>query len=220
MQIKLLVEGGAMAPGPALSQKLGPAGINLGNVISSINEATKDFKGLKVPVELEVDIGTKEFEVKVFSPPVSELLKKELKVDKGSEDQKKFRVANASIEQIISIAKTKQQNLLAKNLKAAVKSVVGTCTSLGILVENKPASELGTDIDEGKYDKEINEELTETSPEKRAKLDEFFGEVSSQQDLLRKQEEEEAKAAEEAATTAATEAPAPGTPQAEEPAKK
>ena len=220
MQIKLLVEGGAMAPGPALSQKLGPAGINLGQVISSVNEATKDFKGLKVPVELEVDMGTKEFEVKVFSPPVSELLKKELKVDKGSGEQKKFRVANASIEQIISIAKTKQQNLLAKDLKAAVKSVVGTCTSLGVLVENKPASEVGIDIDEGKYDKEINEGLTETSPEKRKELDEFFNQISSKQDILRKQEEEEAKAAEEAATAKATAAPAPGTPQAEQPAAK
>ena len=89
MQIKLLVEGGAMQPGPALSQKLGPAGINLGQVISKVNDATKDFKGLKVPVELDVDTGTKEFNVQVFSPPASELLKKELGVEKGSGTQKK-----------------------------------------------------------------------------------------------------------------------------------
>ena len=78
MQIKLLVEGGAMKPGPTLSQKLGPAGINVGQVISKVNDATKDFKGLKVPVELDVDSLTKEFEIFVFSPPVSELLKREL----------------------------------------------------------------------------------------------------------------------------------------------
>ena len=71
MQIKLLVDGGSMAPGPALSQKLGPLGINVNQVIQSVNEATKNFKGLKVPVELEVDPSTKTFHVKVFSPPVS-----------------------------------------------------------------------------------------------------------------------------------------------------
>ena len=76
MQVKLLVEGGSMSPGPALAQKLGPAGINIGQVISKVNDATKDFKGLKVPVELNVDMGTKEFDVQVFSPPTSELLKK------------------------------------------------------------------------------------------------------------------------------------------------
>ena len=68
-----------MSPGPALSQKLGPAGINISKVIEKVNEATKNFKGMKVPVELDVDASTKEFEVKVFSPPVSELLKKRIR---------------------------------------------------------------------------------------------------------------------------------------------
>ena len=68
MIIKILADGGAMQPGPALSQKLGPVGININQVITKVNEATKNFKGLKVPVELDVDAGTKAFEVKVFSP--------------------------------------------------------------------------------------------------------------------------------------------------------
>ena len=80
MQIKILAEGGAMKPGPTLSQKLGPAGINVNQVIQKVNEATENFKGLKVPVELDVDTSTKEFTVQVFSPPVSELLKRELAV--------------------------------------------------------------------------------------------------------------------------------------------
>ena len=197
MQIKLLVEGGAMQPGPALSQKLGPAGINLGQVISKVNDATKSFKGLKVPVELEVDMGTKQFEVKVFSPPVSELLKKELGIEKGSGIQNKLQVANASIEQIISIAKQKSQNLLAKDLKAAVKSVLGTCTSLGVLVENKSPIEVGEEVDGGKYDKEIKEEKTETSPEKKQELSKYLLEVQEKQQAIIKQEEA-AKAAAEA----------------------
>lgn len=212
MQIKILVEGGEMQPGPALSQKLGPAGINIGQVISKVNDATKNFKGLKVPVELDVDVGTKTFEVKVFSPPVSELLKKELGIEKGSGTQKKLYVANASIEQIISVTLQKMSNLLAKDLKAGVKSVVGTCTSLGILVENKSPIEVGHEIDEGKFDKEIKEERAETSSEKKAELEKYFLDIKDKQQKIIQQEEAAAKAAEEAATAAAS--AAAGTPGA------
>ncbi|MBS3085734.1 50S ribosomal protein L11 [Candidatus Pacearchaeota archaeon] len=199
MQIKVLTEGGSMKPGPALSQKLGPAGINMGQVISKINEATKSFAGLKVPVELDIDTAAKTFSVKVFSPPVSELLKKELKIDKGSNAQKKIRVANASIEQIISVAKTKMPNMLSKNLKSAVKSVVGTCISLGTLIENKSAKEIIEDINAGIYDEEIQAEKTETSSDKRKKLDQYFSEVKAEQEKILQQEQAAKEAAEAAA---------------------
>ena len=194
MNIKILAEGGEMKPGPALSQKLGPIGINIGQVIQKVNEATKDFKGMKVPVELDIDSSTKEFDVKVFSPPVSGLLKKELGIEKGSGMQKKIQIANASIEQIISIAKTKLPNLLCKDLKSAVKTIVGSCVSLGILIENKPASEIEQEIDEGKYDEEIQEEKIETSEEKRKELEEYFSEVKTEQEKLIKQEEKSKEA--------------------------
>ena len=202
MQIKLLVEGGDMKPGPALSQKLGPLGVNINQVIQKVNESTKDFKGLKVPVELDVDTSTKEIKVNVFSPPVSELLKKELEIEKGSGIQKKTQIANASIEQIISVAKQKQQNLLCKDLKSAVKTVVGTCVSLGVLIENKPAKEIEKEIEEGKYDKEIEEEIVETSEEKKQKLDEYFSKVKSEQEKII---QEEQKAKEEAEAVKKTE---------------
>jgi large subunit ribosomal protein L11 len=196
MQIKLLVEGGVMKPGPSLSQKLGPIGINVSQVIQRVNEATKDFKGLKVPVELDVDPSTKDFEVKVFSPPVSELLKRELGIEKGAALQKKQCVANASIEQIISVAKTKFPNMLAKDLKAAVKTVIGTCGSLGILIENQPASHLGHQIEGGKFGKEIQEEKTQTPEEKKAKLDEYLNKVKEEQEKVAKAEEAAKEAAE------------------------
>ncbi len=199
MQIKLLAEGGSMKPGPALSQKLGPAGIPINKVIQEVNDATKDFKGLKVPVELDVNTKTKSFTIKVFSPPVSELLKKELNIAKGSAQQKKFQSAGASIEQIISVAKTKMQNLLAKDLKAAVKLVAGTCVSLGILIEGKPAKEVVHEIEEGKYDKEISEERIVTPEEKKKELDSNFAVLKSQQDKLMKQEQIAKEAAEEKA---------------------
>lgn len=202
MQIKLLVEGGEMKPGPVLSQKLGPVGIPLNQVIQKVNDATKDFKGIKVPVELEVNPTTKTFEVQVFSPPTSELLKKELGLEKGSGEQKKIKVANASIEQIISIAKTKSPNLLSKNLKAAVKMVLGSCVSLGILVENKHPKEIEVEINQGKYDSEITQEKTETSEEKRKILDEYFTKIKTEQERILKLEEEAAKVAEAAEAVA------------------
>lgn len=208
MQVKLLVEGGDMQPGPALSQKLGPAGINIGQVIQKVNEATKNFKGMKVPVEVEIDLSTKNVDIKVFSPPVTELLKKELGVEKGSGLQKKTKVANASIEQIISVSKTKLPNLLSKNLKTAVKSVLGSCLSLGILVENKNPLEVIRDIEKGKYEEEIREERIETPSEKKEKLDAYFAQVLAEQEKI-KQQEEAAKAAAEAA------AAVPETPTAE-----
>jgi len=188
MQIKLLVDGGAMKPGPALSQKLGPVGIPINKVIDDVNKATASFKGMKVPVELEVDLGTKSFEIQVFSPPVSELLKKEVGATKGSGIQLKMNVGNLSIEQIISVAKAKMGNLLCNDLKTAVKTVIGSCTSLGILVENKPASELGPLIDEGKYDKEINGGITETPEEKRKELDSYYEKLRTEQDKKLKAE--------------------------------
>ena len=196
MQIKLLVEGGEMKPGPTLSQKLGPAGINVSQVITKVNDATKAFKGMKVPVELNIELNTKAIEVKIFSPPVAELLKRELGIEKGSGLQKKQYVGNASIEQIISIAKTKSPNLLCNDLKSAVKTVIGTCVSLGVLVEDNPAAELGHQIDGGKFGKEIREESTETPPEKKAKLKEYLEKVQKEQEELAKKEAAAKEAAE------------------------
>jgi large subunit ribosomal protein L11 len=203
MQIKLLVDGGAMKPGPALSQKLGPVGIPINQVIQKVNEATKSFSGIQVPVELNVNPSTREFEVKVFSPPVSGLLKKELGIEKGSGLQKKIKVGNISIEQVIALAKTKSPNLLCKDLKTSVKTIVGTCVSLGILVESKPAVEVEQEIIDGKYDKEINAGKTEVSEDKKKQLEEYFSIVKKEQDRIL-QQEQAAKAAEE--TKAAAEA--------------
>ena len=182
MNIKLLVDGGAMKPGPAVAQKLGPAGIPVNKVIEEVNQATQEFKGMQVPVEITVDTGAKTFEVQVFSPPISGLLKKEAGVEKGSGVQAKMQVANLSIEQIIKVAKAKMGNLLCNNLKTAVKTTVGSCTSLGILVENKSASQVGEDIDAGMYDKEIEAESTETPEEKKKELDAYFKPLKAEQD--------------------------------------
>ncbi len=204
MKINLLVEGGSMQPGPALSQKIGPLGVNMGQIIQKVNQATGEFKGMKVPVEVDIDTATKEISVEVFSPPVSELMKKELGLDKGSGEQKTSKAANASIEQVISVAKNKLPNIIAKDLKAAVKEVIGSCVSLGVMVEGKSAKETMVDVESGKFDKAISEERIETSSEKAKKLEAQFKEVKKQEELKIKAEEE--AAAEEEATVTEEEA--------------
>jgi large subunit ribosomal protein L11 len=202
MQVKLIVDGGKMAPGPAIAQQLGPLGINIGKVISDVNEATKGFAGMKVPIELDIEPKSKTFKVKVFSPPVAELIKKEIAAEKGSGEPKKFKVGNISFERIISIAKTKMPNLLAKDMKKAAKLIVGSCVSLGVLIDNKEAKEVEKEIDAGVYDNEIKNEITEASEEKKKTLEQHFAIVKARQEKEKKALEE-AKAAEEAAKAAA-----------------
>lgn len=222
MIVKLIVDAGDMKPGPAVGQKLGPLGINIGKVVQEVNAATSQFKGVKVPVELNIN-KDKTFTVNVLSPPTTELLKKELKIEKASGLHKKIKSGNASIEQIISVANTKHPNMLARDFKSAVKTVVGSCISAEILIESKNPREIIKDIDEGMYDKEIESKKTETDSEKRKQLDDFFSEIKSKQEALVKKETEDkeaedAKKAEKAAKQP-TVAPAEGAAGKKEAAK-
>ncbi len=203
MNIKLLIDAGEMKPGPAIAQQLGPIGINMGKVISKVNESTKDFKGMKVPVELNIDEKTKDFKIRTFLPPTSELLKKELNLEKGSAEHKKTKVGNASIEDIIKITKIKFPDMLQKEFKSAVKSILGTCASIGIFVENEEPNTLASKIKNGKFEKEIDKKLTETSPEKREKLTSFFEKIKKLQEEEIAREKAEAEEAEKAKVEAA-----------------
>lgn len=217
--IKLLVEGGSMTPGPAVAQQLGPMGINIGAVISDVNKATAEFKGVTVPVHLEVDAKTKKYTIKVLSPPTSELIKKELKIEKASGARLKQTVGNLAIEQIIAISKTKHDAMLSNEFESTVKSVIGTCQALGVLVESKNAKEVLEEIAQGKYKSEITSKKAIVSAEKRKALDDFFAEVAKKQEAVRAAEaaeaaaEEEKKAAEAVAKpTAEGATPAAATP--------
>ncbi|MBT7237228.1 50S ribosomal protein L11 [Candidatus Woesearchaeota archaeon] len=215
MIIKLLIEGGDMKPGPAVAQQLGPMGVNMGKVMSDVNEATKEFKGMKVPVELDIDEKTKEFKVSTSSPPTSELLKKELNLEKGSGKISEEKVGNLAIEDVIKVAKVKHSNMLEKDLKAAVKSVLGTCASVGIMVETDNANDLIQKIGTGKFETEIEQGKTEVTTEKREILKRQFEEIKSAQEAKAAEaakEAEEAEAAKAEAAPAEGEAPAEGAP--------
>jgi len=150
--VELLVSGGQATAGPPLGPVLGPLGVNVMAVVNKINELTKDYAGMKVPVKVIVDPETKQFEVNVGTPTTSALIVSELKIEKGSGNPKAQKVGNLSMQQLIRIAKIKRPELLSKTLKAAVKEVLGTCMSMGVTVEGKDPKEVLREIDAGKYD--------------------------------------------------------------------
>ena len=156
--IEALVPGGQATAGPPLGPALGPLGVNVMAIVNKINELTKDFGGMKVPVKIIVDVDTKEFEVEVGTPTTSALIVKELGIEKGSGDPGKQKVGNLTIQQVIKIAKMKSSELLAKSLKKAAKEILGSCVSMGVTVEGKDPREVQREIDEGKYDEIFEKE--------------------------------------------------------------
>jgi len=150
--VELLVSGGQATAGPPLGPALGPLGVNVMLIVNKINELTKDYAGMKVPVKVAVDPESKEFEVSVGTPTTSALIVSELKIGKGSGTPSTAKVGNLTIEQVLRIAKIKRHELLAKTLKAAAKEVLGSCVSMGVTVDGKNPYEVQKEIDEGKYD--------------------------------------------------------------------
>ena len=170
--VETMIEGGKATAAPPLGPALGPTGVNIGLVIAEINKKTADMKGMQVPVKVMIDTDTKSFTIEIGTPPASALIKKEAGLEKGASNPLTEKVADLMIEQIIKVAKIKEDALLGKDLKAKVREIVGTCQSMGILVEGMPAQEINPLIDSGKFDNEIDQGLTEISQEKKKRLNE------------------------------------------------
>jgi large subunit ribosomal protein L11 len=150
--LKVLVDGGQASAGPPLGPALGPMGVNIMDVINKINEKTKQFAGMKVPITLTVDASTKDFEIEVGTPPTSALILKELGVEKGSGDPTRTKVGDLTIEQIKKVADMKKPSMLGKGIKERVLEIVGSCVSIGVTVESKTPKEMQKEITEGVYD--------------------------------------------------------------------
>lgn len=170
--VQVLIEGGKATAAPPLGPALGPLGVNIGAVVADINKKTADYKGMQVPVTVSVDDETKEYTIKIGTPPASALIKKEAKVDKGSGKPDVELVADLKIEQIIKIAKMKEDALSGKSLKEKVKEIIGSCRSMGVKVEEVHAEEAIKLVDQGKFDKEIKAEKTEITAEELKALEE------------------------------------------------
>jgi large subunit ribosomal protein L11 len=153
--LSFLVEGGKATAGPPIGPALGPLGLNVMQVVKKINELTQEYAGMRVPVKVIVNTENKTFEVEVGTPTTAALIVKELKLEKGAHQSTKEWVGNLTVEQVVKIAKIKIKEIGAKSLKAAVKTVAGTCQSMGITIDGKQPKQFIEDVNRGVYDEII-----------------------------------------------------------------
>jgi large subunit ribosomal protein L11 len=190
--VEAMVSGGKASAAPPLGPALGPTGLNVAEVIKKINDKTNAFNGMQVPIKIIFDPSDKTFDITVGTPPTSGLLKGETKIEKGSGNPKLDKVADVHIEQIIKVAKMKQDALAGRTLKDQVKEVIGTCFSMGILVEGVDGREAIKQVNEGKFDKEIKAEKTELTVEELKQMEEEKKRLAAEAE--KRHAEEEAKA--------------------------
>lgn len=148
--IDVIIDGGKTTAGPPIGPALGPMGVNAGQVVAKINEMTKNFAGMKVPVKIIVNTKTKEFNIEIGAPPTAEIIKKEAGIEKGAAS-KDAKAGDVPLEKVIDIAKHKS-NSLGKDLRSVVNEVLGSCVSMGITVSGKHAKALIKEIKEGRHD--------------------------------------------------------------------
>lgn len=150
--LKFIVEGGKATAGPPIGPSLSPYKVNVVEVVNVINNVTKDYEGLPVPVEVTIDIDTRKFEVRVGIPTTTALLMKTAGARESTGDPAHRKIGNISLDDVVKIALMKRDQLTAKSLKSAVKTILGTARAIGITIENRDPKEVLRLIDEGYYD--------------------------------------------------------------------
>jgi large subunit ribosomal protein L11 len=145
VEVSVLVEGGKAAAGATLGSALGPLGVNVGQVVAKINEETKQFAGMRVPVVIRVDPNTRAFTLVVGRPPVAALLLKEAKKEKGSGKPKTETVGDVSLDAVRRIAEAKGEDLHGRTEEEKANQVIGTCVSLGLTVDGRDPRALLTE---------------------------------------------------------------------------
>lgn len=132
--IKLQIEAGKASPAPPVGPALGSSGINIMEFVKAFNDQTASQAGMIIPVVISV-YKDKSFTFETKVSPVSDLIKKELKIDKGSGKPNTEKVAKLSKDSLKKIAETKMKDLNAASVETAMSMVAGTARSMGIEVE-------------------------------------------------------------------------------------
>ncbi len=132
--VKLQIPAGKATPAPPIGPALGQKGINIMQFCNEFNQKTKDQEGIVVPVIITV-YKDKSFTFEIKTPPVSELIKKMLKIEKGSGEPNKNKVGKLSKKQVMEIAEKKMRDLNADTIEAAMRIVEGTARSMGVEIE-------------------------------------------------------------------------------------
>ncbi len=133
-QIKLQIMGGAANPAPPVGPALGQHGVNIQGFCKEFNDKTQDRKGEVVPVIITV-YADRSFSFIMKIAPMSELIKKEAKIAKGSAKPLQEKVGKLSKAQVKSIAEKKMPDLNANSLEAAMRLVEGTAKQMGVTIE-------------------------------------------------------------------------------------
>ena len=134
--IKLQIKGGAANPAPPVGPALGSKGLNIMDFCKQFNAATQGSAGKVLPVVITV-FSDKSFTFVVKQPPVAVSLKEAAKIQKGSGEPNRQKVASVSWDQVRSIAEGKMADMNAFTLGSAMKMVAGTARSMGIAVKGE-----------------------------------------------------------------------------------
>ncbi len=131
-----LIEGGKATGGAPFGPALGPLGVNINSIITEINEKTKAFEGIKIPVKVIVNSETKQFKVEIGAPPTSALILREIGVQLGAKIKGEI-VGNITLEQAKKIAVSKDTSIYGKDMATKVNQILGTCKSMGVTCEGE-----------------------------------------------------------------------------------
>jgi large subunit ribosomal protein L11 len=129
--VKLQIEAGKANPAPPVGPALGQRGVNIMQFCKDFNDRTKDKAGMIIPVIITV-YEDRTFEFVTKTPPVSDLIRKALKIQAGSGEPNKKKVGTLTMSQVEEIAKTKQPDINCFDLEAAKRMVMGTARSMGV----------------------------------------------------------------------------------------
>ena len=154
-RVSSLVTGGGASAGPPLGPALGPLGVNIMQVINAINDKTKEFEGMKIPITVVVDTDTKEYDIEVGIPSAAALIMKEANINKGSGASGTEWAGDITIDSVIKVAKTKLESSYASSLKSVTKTIIGTCMALGVKIDGKTPKEMTAEINDGKWNEKF-----------------------------------------------------------------
>ena len=133
--IKLQIPAGKATPAPPVGPALGQHGVNIMAFTKDFNERTKNDAGLIIPVVITV-YADRSFTFITKTPPASVLIKKACKIESGSGEPNKTKVATITKEQVQKIAEQKMPDLNAATLETAMSMIAGTCRSMGVVVKD------------------------------------------------------------------------------------
>jgi len=133
--VKLQLPAGAANPAPPVGPALGQHGVNIMEFCKAYNERTKEKAGTVIPVEITI-YADRTFTFILKTPPAAELIKKELKIDKGAKDTRTETVGTLGKESLKKIATEKMPDLNANDIQGAMNIIAGTARSMGVKIES------------------------------------------------------------------------------------